>query len=53
MLKKLLTAAAALALLATPVLAQSPEKSKIVIGVGGKPLLYYRSEEHTSELQSH
>jgi NitT/TauT family transport system substrate-binding protein len=41
MLKKLLTAAAALALLATPVLAQSPEKSKIVIGVGGKPLLYY------------
>ncbi len=41
MLKKLLTAAAALALLATPVLAQSPEKPKIVIGVGGKPLLYY------------
>lgn len=41
MLRKLLTAAAALALLATPALAQSPEKPKIVIGVGGKPLLYY------------
>ncbi len=39
--RKLLMAAAALALLATPAMAQSPEKPKIVIGVGGKPLLYY------------
>ena len=39
--RKLLMAAAALALLAAPASAQSPEKSKIVIGVGGKPLLYY------------
>ena len=38
---KLLAAAAALALLAGPALAQAPEKPKIVIGVGGKPLLYY------------
>ena len=38
---KLLAAAAALALLAGPVQAQAPEKPKIVIGVGGKPLLYY------------
>ncbi len=38
---KLLAAAAALALLAGPALAQAPEKPKITIGVGGKPLLYY------------
>lgn len=41
MLRKLLMAAAAIALLAGPAQAQSPEKPKIVIGVGGKPLLYY------------
>src|SRR3712207_8034378 len=28
----------------------APEKARVVLGVGGKPLL--RSEEHTSELQS-
>jgi NitT/TauT family transport system substrate-binding protein len=38
---KLIAAAAALALLAGPVSAQAPEKPKLVLGVGGKPLLYY------------
>jgi NitT/TauT family transport system substrate-binding protein len=40
-LTKILAAAATLALLAAPVAAQAPEKPKIVIGVGGKALLYY------------
>ncbi|MBM3548461.1 MAG: transporter substrate-binding domain-containing protein [Alphaproteobacteria bacterium] len=40
-LKKLFVAAATLALLALPAAAQAPEKPKIVIGVGGKALLYY------------
>ena len=44
-MKRILTAAvagfAALAALAGPVAAQTPEKTKLELGVGGKPLLYY------------
>lgn len=44
-MKRILTAAvagfAALAALAGPAVAQAPEKTKLELGVGGKPLLYY------------
>jgi NitT/TauT family transport system substrate-binding protein len=44
-MKRILTAAvagfAALAALAGPAAAQAPEKTKLELGVGGKPLLYY------------
>ena len=40
-MKRLFAAALALALAATAALAQTPEKPKITLGVGGKALLYY------------
>jgi NitT/TauT family transport system substrate-binding protein len=38
---KLLAAVATVALLGSPAAAQAPEKPKLTLGVGGKPLLYY------------
>jgi NitT/TauT family transport system substrate-binding protein len=40
-LKRIALAAAALVMLAGSALAQTPEKPRLTIGVGGKPLLYY------------
>jgi len=41
LLRPFVAASLALALGTLPALAQAPEKPKLVIGVGGKPLLYY------------
>ena len=40
-LPRLILALFALVALATPAMAQAPEKAKLTIGVGGKPLFYY------------